>query len=563
MTIESLALRYEQLKADRAPWETLWQEIGTFCSPRRQYNLGGTVTPSTEKEARLFDTTAITAAETLANGQLAWMSPMETAWFAFEPGDRFLSEAAKRYYTDCTARTRKKLSTSNFYTSIHEFYLDRGTFGTAALFVEPGRKSPLNVQHWPVGTYVIDCDYEGNVDTVHREHSYTLRQLVSEFGLQNLSDKLQKAAATDKQWGEKFAVVVSILPREERDKSKIDAANMPYACIFWEVDTRHKLRETGYEEMPVFVSRYLEWGSVFGSMYGWSPAFMALPNARQLNFLQKMMDALAEKMAFPPMMAPEELEGEIDANANGVTYFSSDLAGRLPQPLQRNERYDIGLQRVEERQKAIEKAFHVDLFQMFAQLEKQMTAREISARETEKLIQFSPTFARLTTELFNPCLQRLFGIGLRNGWYGEPPKELLTPISDTLADVAMPEVTYSSRIALALRSLPAMAYYRTLERVSMIAPLYPEVLDNYDFDKAERETSLADGVPPEYMAEEEDVAAVRQARADAAQAQQQMDQAAVAAEAAAKLGQVPQNSPVGEALRGASRQATTPGIPTV
>lgn len=563
MTIEDLALRYEQLKSDRAAWETLWQEIGNFCSPRRQYNLGGTITPSTEKEARLFDTTAITAAETLANGQLAWMSPMETAWFAFEPGDKYQSEAAKRYYADCTSRTRKKLATSNFYTAIHEFYLDRGTFGTAALFIEPGRNSPLNVQYWPVGTYVIDVDYEGNVDTVHREHSYTLRQLVKEFGVEKLSKKLQDAAASGKQWGEKFAVVCSIFPRQERDPRKIDALNMPFVCVHWERDTRHELRETGYEELPVFVSRYLEWGSVFGSVYGWSPAFMALPNARQLNFLQKMMDALAEKMAFPPMMAPEELEGEIDANANGVTYFSSDLAGRLPSQLQRNERYDIGLQRVEERQRAIEKAFHVDLFQMFAQLEKQMTAREISARETEKLIQFSPTFARLTTELFNPSLKRLFGIGLRSGWYEQPPQELITPISETLGDVATPEVSYSSRIALALRSLPAMAYYRSLERLAMIAPLYPEVLDNYNLDKAERETSLADGVPPEYLQDEETVDAVRQTRADAAQAQQQMEQAAVAADAAAKLGNVPQNSTVGEALRSAGKLGTTPGIPVV
>ncbi|MTW08805.1 hypothetical protein GM524_13135, partial [Streptococcus pneumoniae] len=82
-------------------------------------------------------------------------------------------------------------------------------------------------------------------------------------------------------------------------------------------------REGGYPELPVFVSRYLEWGSGTGRCYGWSPAFFALREARQVNFLQKMMDALAEKSAFPPVLAPEELEGEIDPNAMGVTYFSS------------------------------------------------------------------------------------------------------------------------------------------------------------------------------------------------------------------------------------------------
>ena len=107
-----------------------------------------------------------------------------------------------------------------------------------------------------------------------------------------------------------------------------------------------------------------------------------LPEARQVNFLQKMMDALAEKMAFPPVLAPEELEGEIDPNAHGVTYFSRDLAsgGSLPKEWMTQGRYDVGLQRIQERQKAINEAFHTDLFQMFAQIQKQMTAREVAER---------------------------------------------------------------------------------------------------------------------------------------------------------------------------------------
>ena len=563
MTPEQLNENYEKLKEQRAPWETLWHEIGTYVCPRRQYGLGGTITPSTEKESRLFDTTAGRAAETLANGQLAWMSPMETAWFAFEPPDNVKDEAAKRYLADCSSITRKKLSGSNFYTSIHEFYQDRGVFGTACLFIEPGRKYPLNVQYWPIGSYVIDIDFEGNVDTVYREHEFTLRALVMEFGLSALSEKLQKIWLEGKQPQTKVKIVCSIFPREERDPGKIDAMNMPWACIHWELETRHIIRETGYEEMPVFVSRYLEWGSIFGSFYGWSPSFMALPEARQVNFLQKMMDALAEKMAFPPMLAPDELEGEIDPNANGVTYFSSDLVNRLPRPLQENQRYDIGLQRIQERQSAIDKAFHVDLFNMFATLEKQMTAREVAAREQEKLIQFSPTFARLTTELFTPAMQRIFAIGLRKGWYEEPPESLIQPLDQNRNFVQPPNIEYTSRIALALRSLPAMAYYRTIERVSMLAPMAPEVLDLYNFDKAEKETALADGVPPEYIRQDEEVSEIREARAAAAQQQQQMDQAASAAKAASDLGNVPTNSPVGQALRGANKMTTTPGMPAI
>src|SRR6185436_2076880 len=102
-------------------------------------------------------------------------------------------------------------------------------------------------------------------------------------------------------------------------------------------------------------------------------------------------------------------------SAMGVTYFSRDLAGAnlMPREWMTAGRYDVGLDRIKERQRAIEDAFHVPLFQMFAQLEKQMTAREVAERSSEKLIQFSPTFSRLTSELFNPLLERIFGILLR------------------------------------------------------------------------------------------------------------------------------------------------------
>jgi hypothetical protein len=108
-----------------------------------------------------------------------------------------------------------------------------------------------------------------------------------------------------------------------------------------------------------------------------------------------------------------------------------------------------------------------------------------------------------------------------------------------------------------------MAYYRTIERIGMLAPMAPEVLDLYNFDKAEKETALADGVPPEYIRQDEEIAEIRTARAEAAQQQQQMDQAAAAAKAASDLGNVPQNSPVGQALRGANKMTTTPGMPAI
>lgn len=548
---KSLKERYDSLRQLRSHWETLWSEIARYVMPRRSPGMQGSIiTPGTVNETLLFDTTAVRANMTLANGQLAWMSPLEASWFALEPQPG-QGDDAKRWLSEATRTTRDALAVSNFYTAVHEFYLDRGAFGTACLYLEPGRRTELNAQAWPVGTFVIDEDENGTVDTVMREFKLTARQAIQKFGEAAVSEKIRKAHADGgAKANEKHTFLHAIYPRgdAERDKVKMDAPNMPIASVYLEIDGCHICQVGGYEEMPVMVSRYLEWGTGMGELYGWSPSFAALPEARQVNFLQKMMDALAEKMAFPPVLAPEELEGEIDPNAMGVTYFSQSQSGNLPREWMTQGSYDIGLQRIQERQKAINDAFHVDLFQMFAQLEKQMTAREVAERSSEKLIQFSPTFSRLTSELFNPLLERVFGIMLRSGKLGAVPASMIVPLDETRGFVAPPRVTYASRIALALRALPSLGYQRTLERLSVTAQIAPAVLDNFDFDKAERETALTDGVPAEFLHPAQKVEEVRQQRAAALAAQQKQEQAMMAAEVASKVGRVPAESPVGKVI---------------
>lgn len=545
--------RYDALLSLRQPWTGLWEEIARYVSPRRAPGLNGSVTlPTTEGDSRLFDTTAGRGAMILANGCLAWMSPQETAWFSFSADETLRDdENTKRWLNRCTFATREALARSNFYTAVHEFYLDRSTFGTGCLYIEPGRKRRINAQCWPIGTYVIDEDSEGEVDIVIREMVLTPRTAAQEFGIGNLSQALRdKAQKPGPEALERVKFLHFIYPREDKDRREgsLLPEDMAIACVYMEQETRHVAKVSGYDEMPVMVSRYLEWGSNMGARYGWSPAVMALPEARQANFLQKMMDALAEKSAFPPVLAPEELEGEIDPNAAGVTYFDSSIAQHLPREWMTAGRYDVGKDRIMERQNAIKEAFHVDLFQMFSQLDKQMTAREVTERSSEKLIQFSPTFARLTTELFNPMLERLFGMGLRAGWFTEPPEELIQDLGNGQGFIAPPQVQYSSRIALALRALPTMGIYRTLELMGLMAGLNPAVADNFDFDKALRVAALNESMPDEIIRTQDDTDAIREARAQQTAQQQQMEQAAAAADAAAKVGRVPGDSPVGKAI---------------
>ena len=88
------------------------------------------------------------------------------------------------------------------------------------------------------------------------------------------------------------------------------------------------------------------------------------------------------------------------------------------------------------KQQAIESAFHVDMFRMFASIDKQMTATEVAERSTEKLVQFSPSFTRKTTELLTPMLRSVFGILIRGGKVPPPPQDAI--IMDEMGQPMLP-----------------------------------------------------------------------------------------------------------------------------
>ncbi len=50
---------------------------------------------------------------------------------------------------------------------------------------------------------------------------------------------------------------------------------------------------------------------------------------------------------------------------------------------------NIGLELIKRKEYAIQEAFHFSLFQQFQQIEQQITAQEVRAREAEKLARFS------------------------------------------------------------------------------------------------------------------------------------------------------------------------------
>jgi len=124
---------------------------------------------------------------------VAMMVPVESPWFAFgPPPSQMRSDQAKAWYSESTEIIQQVLATSNFYTEVHEMFLDRGGFGTSAMHIEVGKKSLFNFTNIGIGTYAIAENDEGYVDTVLREMPMTVKQAVQKFGIDNVSEQTRK-----------------------------------------------------------------------------------------------------------------------------------------------------------------------------------------------------------------------------------------------------------------------------------------------------------------------------------------------------------------------------------
>lgn len=544
--------RWNDMLGERLVWDSLWQEIADYVIPRKAEIYQRELTPSTTREDLLYDTTAVQALTTYANGRMSYVTPSGGRWFGFEPPLHLKDDdEAKLFYAKATEIVQELLANSNYYTEAHECSFDDGAFGTSVLMCVDGEMNFLNFRCVPVGTFTCLENSEGIIDTLFIEDKMTIRQQVQEFGFDALSPNSKKEweeyEKTGKGCNSKKSIIHAIYPRKDREHGKKDAPNMAYASVYVDISEKHTIKDSGYAEKPFVATRHLKWR---GHTYGWSPGNAALPEARQLNYLGKNMDALAEIKAFPRILIPDTHEGSVDLRAGGPTYFDPGNPNAIPREWATQGDYQIGLDREKRKEEAINKIFYVDMFNMFAGIERQMTATEVAERAAEKLTQFTPAFTRMTTEYLNPLLQRVFGMCLRAGKFG-PIEKLPQQIFETrngVLGVGEPKLAYNSRVALAIKSVQANEVNRLLEILMPALQIDPTVADGFKLPQALRDSALSRGFDPDWVRSNEEIEEIQTARADAQAAAMEQQQALLQSEAAKNVGSIKSDSVAGQAI---------------
>lgn len=429
---------------------------------------------------------------------------------------------------------------TNLYEQLTDFFEEQGEFGTAAIFIDDDEQNVFRARTLTIGEYAIGEDDKKRVNKIAMYRTYTLSQLVDEFGEDNLPDTVRvelKTSDASKDEVE-YEVCFYIHPNPDYVPDSLGARGMRYQSLWWvkgNSDPKHPfLKVGGFHEFPVMVAR---WKIIGDDLYGRGhPGEIGLDDVETIQRLETAAREALQKMASPPLLADDRLqEGGLDARADGITWFPASMGGSMPPPTVTNlfqVNFDFASceQKIFNLKEDLNKAFYVDLFRMWSSDMRQgRTATEIQAREQEKMYVLGPIIERQMSELLDPLIARVWGIMFRRGMFPPAPPELnrmklKVEYSSILANIQK----QSSQVGIET----VVGYVGNLAQLQAATGERPKVVDTIDCDEIVQQVADMYNIPSGIVFGDDKLEEIREVKDEEAQQQQMAAMAAQAAQAA-------------------------------
>jgi len=512
--------RYSALKKERQQgWDQHWRELAEQFAPRRGRFLWERANDGQKKHQSINNSNPPRALRILASGMMAGLTSPARPWFRLATPDPEMMEfgPVRDWLYQVEVRMREMFAKTNLYKALPGVYTELGAFGTGSLAALESNTSVMRFEPLTIGSYYLAQNDELAVDTLYRERRMTVRQLVTKFGKDNLSERV-RAMINSNQFDQWVDVVHVIEPNKNRIYGKLDSQNMPFVSCWYEQgvnesDKDRFLAKSGFNEFPIMAPR---WETTGEDVYGSCPAMLALGDAKELQFQMRRKAKAIDKHVDPPMVGDISIKGKrASLVAGDITYAdftkTGGNAGFMPAYTIKPELQALLLD-INATEERINDTFYVNLFLMLAMSDRrEMTATEVAERHEEKLLMLGPVLESLNDELLDPLIDRAFSIMLRNGLLPPPPEELMG------VDL---KVEYISILAQAQKMVALGSIDRLIAHVGNAAQADPSVLDKIDFDQTVDEYGEMLGTPPGVIRSDEDVAKLREERARQAQAAQ-------------------------------------------
>jgi len=497
----------------RSVWEAHWKEVAEVVLPRSDWFRAAGRVPGDKHTEQLFDATAPLALERFSAAMESMLTPRTQRWHGLRPRDESLAENDEvKVWCDQAVDVMFKnryAPTANFASQANDVYGSLGAFGTGGMFIDEHVGRGIRYRSVHLAEMCIAENHQGVIDSVYRKFNLTARQAVQKFGKDRLSVRLltdfEKAPETQHEF------IHAVFPNENRQHGRKDAKGMPVCSYYVEVRAKGIVSEGGYRKMPYAIGRYMVGPK---EEYGRGPAMTILPEIKMANEMSKTIIRAGQLAVHPPLLLQEDGALTVmNLKPGGMNFGGVNDQGQpVVHAFNSQTRVDIGEEMVERRRKAINDAFLVTLFQILVE-SPAMTATEAMLRAQEKGALLAPTMGRQQSEFLGPLIERELDILFHAG--------MLPPMPQALVEAGgLLDVEYVSPLNRAQRAEEGVAILRTLETVAPLAQVDATVLDIFDHEAIVRELAEINGVPAKLLRTRDQVAAMKEGQAQAAQAQQ-------------------------------------------
>ena len=395
---------YAHAIAAREPWLKRWADARKYTMPT-----------SDDDMAMLFDATAADAADNLVACMYSLLTPPESLLLNLVPESPESPDAEI-----ATAALRANLNDSNFYTTIHQCYMDLVTLGTACLFMA---ESPIGASSAFSFTAIPMKDIAILPNAVFHTASVSIADVMARYPewtpTREIADKLKKDSD--------FSVQLV--------QSLVGTEFTAWLDVGGDMENNIVSRGT-FETNPYLIFR---WAVSSGEQYGVGPILRALPDIKTAN---KVVELVLKN-------ATIAVSGIWQADDDGVINLSNinlTPGAIIPKavgssgltPLATGANFDVSQIILKDLRDRIRHTLLADRLGLLS--DKEMTATEILARNADMLRILGATYGRLLHEFIRPLCDRGLQILSRRGvidkisLHSDAELKYIAPIAQMVAD---------------------------------------------------------------------------------------------------------------------------------
>ena len=513
------------LRQERSSFISHYQELSRYVQPRKgrfltsERNRGEA---SRHERNLIINSAGTQALRTARAGMLSGVMSPTRPWFALETPDPDMMEflPVKVWLSKVETIMRAVFNASNLYNMAPTMIGEMLLFGTGCMSHVDDFDDVARFYAHTAGSYMLAQDDDFKINTVGREYESTTEQLVSKYGLANVSTAVKNAydSGSYHAW-HKVAHIVEPNPDYSKD-GKIPQRKR-WRSIYFEPGCNEKdkfLRQSGFDSFPLYCPR---WDVTGEDVYATDcPGMTALGDVKSLQILEKRYAQALDKQINPPLHGPASLKNvPVSSLPGGLTIYDNGQGEGLRSIYEVRTNLQDVLQDIDRTEKRIERAFYVDMFLAISNMDgiQPRNEFELSQRNQERLLQIGPALEQFHGEFLNRLIDRTFDQLIKANVLPPPPQELQgSPL----------KVTYISTLAMAQRAVATGGIDRLSAFVGGLAKVgYTGALDKFDADQAIDEYANVIGVPPRLVVPDDIVAQRRAER-------QKQEQAMMAAEMA-------------------------------